>query len=222
MKKSKMIKRNSFIDRAAHWVVAISFFLVALSGISMFFPSLKWLTETFGTPQLGRILHPFFGLLIVVALSILFVRFVKHNIPAKGDLQWWMNIIEVLKGNEHKVTRTDKYNPGQKVMFWSIMGLMIVLLVTGVIIWRPYFAHNFSIEAIRWALMIHAVAAILLIHAILMHMYLAFWVKGSIQGMIEGEVSRKWAKFHHPRWYESIVAKEEAEEKAQLAAEKQK
>ena len=58
------------------------------------------------------------------------------------------------------------------------------------------------------------VAAILLIHAILMHMYLAFWIKGSIKGMIEGKVSRKWANKHHPRWLRKVEAKE-AEEEAQ-------
>lgn len=208
MKKSKMIKRNSFIDRASHWVVVICFFLVALSGISMFFPSLKWLTETFGTPQLGRIFHPFFGIMIVLALIIMFFRFVSHNIPERGDLTWWKNIVQVLKGREHEVFETGKYNPGQKVMFWSIMGLMGVLTVSGVIIWRPYFAELFPIPVIRVALLVHAVAAIVLIHAILMHMYLAFWVKGSIKGMIEGKVSRKWARKHHPRWLREIELKE--------------
>jgi hypothetical protein len=35
-------------------------------------------------------------------------------------------------------------------------------------------------------------------------MYMAFWVKGSIKGMIEGKVSRRWAKKHHPRWYREV------------------
>lgn len=85
-KKSKMIVRTKFIDRACHWTVVISFFLVALSGIALFFPTLKWLTETFGTPQMGRILHPFFGVLIFVVLMFMFVRFVKHNIPDRKDI----------------------------------------------------------------------------------------------------------------------------------------
>ncbi len=55
MSKSKMIVRTKFIDRACHWTVVICFFLVALSGISFFFPTLQWLTQTFGTPQMGRI-----------------------------------------------------------------------------------------------------------------------------------------------------------------------
>ncbi|MGY9357757.1 formate dehydrogenase subunit gamma, partial [Citrobacter braakii] len=113
-------------------------------------------------------------------------------------------IVEVLKGNEHKVADVGKYNAGQKMMFWSIMSLILVLLITGIIIWRPYFAHYFSINIVRWSLLIHATAAIVLIHAILIHMYMAFWVKGSIKGMIEGKVSRRWAKKHHPRWCREI------------------
>lgn len=68
MSKSKMIVRTKFVDRACHWTVVICFFLVALSGISFFFPTLQWLTQTFGTPQMGRILHPFFGIAIFIAL----------------------------------------------------------------------------------------------------------------------------------------------------------
>ena len=212
MSKSKMILRTKFIDRACHWTVVISFFLVSLSGIALFFPTLQWLTETFGTPQVGRILHPFFGVLIFVLLMFMFVRFVHHNIPDKQDIPWLKGIIEVLKGNEHKVADVGKYNAGQKMMFWSIMSLIFVLLITGVIIWRPYFAHYFSITFVRWSLLIHATAAIVLIHAILIHMYMAFWVKGSIKGMIEGKVSRRWARKHHPRWYRDVEA---AENKAQ-------
>ncbi len=208
MKQSKMIKRYSFIERACHWTVVICFFLVALSGIAMFFPTLSWLTQTFGTPQMGRILHPFFGVLIFCVLVLMFFRFVKHNMPKKDDITWFVHIVEVLKGNEHIVADVGKYNPGQKAMFWSIMGLILVLLVSGVIIWRPYFAEFFPIWAIRLGLLIHAVAAIVLIHAILIHMYMAFWVKGSITGMVEGIVSRKWAMKHHPRWYREIVAEE--------------
>ncbi len=110
----------------------------------------------------------------------------------------------MLKGNEHKVARVGKYNAGQKMMFWTIMSMIFVLLVTGVIIWRPRFAHYFPIQVIRYSLLIHATSAIILIHAILIHMYMAFWVKGSIKGMIEGKVSRRWAKKHHPRWYRDV------------------
>lgn len=124
MSKSKMIVRTKFVDRACHWTVVICFFLVAVSGISFFFPTLQWLTETFGTPQMGRILHPFFGVLIFVVLMFMFVRFVHHNIPDKQDIPWLKGIVEVLKGNEHKVAKVGKYNAGQKMMFWTIMSMI--------------------------------------------------------------------------------------------------
>jgi formate dehydrogenase-N gamma subunit len=81
-------------------------------------------------------------------------------------------------------------------------------MVTGVIIWRPYFADVFPIKVVRYSLLIHATVAIILIHAILIHMYMAFWVKGSIKGMVVGKVSRRWAQKHHPRWYQEVEAQE--------------
>ena len=209
MSKSKMIVRTKFVDRACHWTVVICFFLVAVSGISFFFPTLQWLTETFGTPQMGRILHPFFGVLIFVVLMFMFVRFVHHNIPDKQDIPWVKGIVEVLKGNEHKVAKVGKYNAGQKMMFWTIMSMIFVLLVTGVIIWRPYFAPAFSIPVIRFALMLHSFAAVALIVVIMVHIYAALWVKGTITAMVEGWVTSTWAKKHHPRWYREVRQKQE-------------
>ncbi|AKH87757.2 formate dehydrogenase-N subunit gamma [Edwardsiella tarda] len=214
MSKNNLILRTRFIDRACHWTVVISFFLVALSGIALFFPTLQWLTETFGTPQMGRILHPFFGVLIFVTLLVMFFRFVKYNLFSRQDIPWFKGIVEVLKGNEHLVARVGKYNQGQKAMFWSIMSLILVLLVTGIIIWRPYFADLFPIPLVRYALLLHAIAAIVLIQAILVHIYMAFWVKGSIKGMIEGKVSRRWARKHHPRWLQEVEEQEARTKKA--------
>ncbi len=212
MSDSKMIVRTRFIDRACHWTMVILFFLVSLSGISFFFPTLQWLTETFGTPQMGRILHPFFGVAVFLLLMVMFVRFVHHNIPNRQDIPWLKGIVEVLKGNEHKVAKVGKYNAGQKMMFWTIMSMIFILLVSGIIIWRPWFAQYFPIQVIRYSLLIHATSAIILLHAILIHMYMAFWVKGSIKGMIEGKVSRRWARKHHPRWYREVERQEAKEE----------
>ncbi|MGF6435509.1 formate dehydrogenase-N subunit gamma [Kosakonia sp. 1610] len=209
MSKSTTILRTKFFDRACHWTMVITFFLVALSGIALFFPSLQWLTQTFGTPQMGRILHPFFGVGVFLLLMVMFVRFVHHNIPDKKDLPWLKGIVEVLKGNEHKVADVGKYNAGQKMMFWTIMSMISVLLATGIIIWRPWFAHFFPVALVRWCLLLHATSAIILLLAILVHIYMAFWVKGSITGMIEGRVSRRWAKKHHPRWYREVEAQED-------------
>jgi formate dehydrogenase subunit gamma len=52
--------------------------------------------------------------------------------------------------------------------------------------------------------LVHAVAGALLIITIIVHVYAAIWVKGTIGAMTKGTVSRAWAKHHHPLWYQSI------------------
>lgn len=69
--------------------------------------------------------------------------------------------------------------------------LLVLLLVSGVIIWRPYFAPAFSIPVIRFALMLHSFAAVALIVVIMVHIYAALWVKGTITAMVEGWVAKR-------------------------------
>ncbi|MDN7143927.1 formate dehydrogenase subunit gamma [Pseudomonas sp. JQ170] len=204
MNTDKLILRTRFIDRACHWFMVICFFAVALSGLSWFFPSFNGLNAVFGTAQLARILHPFFGVVVFVLLMFLFVRFVRYNLPEREDVQWFKNVKQVLAGKHDPALNIGKYNAGQKVLFWGIMGLITLLLLSGVVIWRPYFAPLFSIPTIRIGLLVHALAGIALILLIIGHAYLAFWVKGSIRGMVTGYVSRAWAKTHHDRWYRQI------------------
>ncbi|MGH8382362.1 formate dehydrogenase subunit gamma [Pseudomonas sp.] len=204
MNTDNLILRTRFIDRACHWFMVICFFAVALSGLSWFFPSFNGLNAVFGTPQLARILHPFFGVAVFVMLMFLFVRFVRYNLPEREDLQWFKNVKQVLAGKHDPALNIGKYNAGQKLLFWGIMTLIILLLLSGVVIWRPYFAPLFSIPTIRIGLLLHAIAGIALILLIIGHAYLAFWVKGSIRGMLTGVVSRAWAKTHHDRWYRQI------------------
>jgi len=213
MNKHKMILRTHYAERLCHWLMVICFLLVALSGLSWFFPSLSWLGAVFGTPQLARILHPFFGVVVFVALMFLFVRFVRYNLLEAEDRLWFRNLKNVLHGHHDEPLEIGKYNAGQKLLFWGIMLLISALLVTGLIIWRPYFAPLLPIPLIRIGLLLHAVAAIALMLLIIGHAYLTFWVKGSISGMISGYVSHSWAKRHHPRWHRQVLAERAAEER---------
>ncbi|HCP57276.1 MAG TPA: formate dehydrogenase cytochrome b556 subunit, partial [Pseudomonas sp.] len=86
---------------------------------------------------------------------------------------------------------------------------MLVLLVTGVVIWREYFSHLFGIELIRLSVLLHALAAFVLIASIIIHVYAGIWVKGSMGAMLTGWVSRGWARKHHAQWYKEQVSKQE-------------
>lgn len=89
MKKDRMILRTPLPDRLCHWAMVTCFFLVAMSGLSWLFPSLNWLNGVFGTPQMARLLHPFFGIVVFAALVYLFIRFVKYNLPERKTASGW-------------------------------------------------------------------------------------------------------------------------------------
>ena len=132
MNPKDMILRTPFAERMCHWLMVICFMLVALSGLSWFFPSMSWLSHVLGTPQLARILHPFLGVVVFLALMFLFVRLVKYNMPEPQDRLWFANVKDVLMGRHTTSLQVGKYNAGQKLLFWGIMGLITLLLISGI------------------------------------------------------------------------------------------
>ena len=58
----------------------------------------------------------------------------------------------------------------------------------------------------RIALLLHAWAATILITGIIVHVYAAIWIRGTVRAMTEGVVTQTWAKKHHPKWYREVMA----------------
>jgi formate dehydrogenase subunit gamma len=104
-------------------------------------------------------------------------------------------------------TDTHKYNAGQKLMYWSMVPIIAVLLLTGIALWQPWFAPYFSPTLRRIGGLLHAVAAFIMFVGIGVHVYAAYWTRGSIRSMVRGTVSQAWARFHHPAWYREITGK---------------
>ncbi len=112
----------------------------------------------------------------------------------------------MLTENEENVPEAGQYNAGQKMILRQFIACAVLLLVTGLIAWRAYFAGYFSIDIVRIALIVHSITAVVFALSLIIHVYMAYWVKGSIDGMLEGKVSPAWAKKHHPRWFRAITS----------------
>jgi formate dehydrogenase subunit gamma len=198
------IVRYSGSDRFNHWLVALLFVLAAISGLAFFHPSLFFLSNVLGGGQLSRILHPFIGVAMFVLFVLLYFKFWHHNILHKNDRQWLKQIGDVIADREERLPEVGRYNGGQKLLFWVMTITMLLLVVSGMAFWRPYFASNFHIDTVRLAAVVHAGAAAVLILGIIVHIYAALWVKGTIKGMWTGVVSSAWARKHHPGWYKEV------------------
>jgi formate dehydrogenase subunit gamma len=200
MEETRYLQRYSDGDRINHWALVILFFCTALSGLSMFHPSLFFLSALFGGGPWTRILHPFIGVLVFLSFGGMYLRLAKDNVWNADDRLWLAGARALLAGRTDKALPAGRYNAGQKILFWWMAITLAVLLVTGLLFWRPYFAGYFPIGLVRVATLVHSLTAVGLILGIIGHIYAAIWVKGTTRAMTRGSVSESWAKHHHPGW----------------------
>ncbi|MEL4381310.1 formate dehydrogenase subunit gamma [Shewanella algae] len=198
MSNQPMIVRHKLIDRICHWVIVFVGLVTFLTGFAFFFPSFQWLSGIVGTPQLAKVMHPFFGIAMCVLLAVMLLRYYNHNKWNRYDLPWMKAIVWVLLQKEENIPPVGHYNPGQKMLFRSFVVFVLAFIVTGFMMWQPYFAPMFSAEAVNWATLIHSACGILMLIALVVHVWMACWIEGSITGMLYGKMSKAWARKHHP------------------------
>jgi formate dehydrogenase subunit gamma len=191
--------------RINHWITATSLVLLALSGLSLFHPSLFFLTGLFGGGQWTRAIHPWIGVVLFFSFAGLFIRFWRANLWKGEDGTWLARLKDVLTGHEEKLPEVGKYNAGQKTVFWGMSFLIIILIASGFVIWDQYFAAYSTIDQKRIAVLVHAVAAVTIICVWIVHVYAAIWVRGTISAMTRGRVTGGWAWRHHRKWLRELV-----------------
>ena len=204
MNDDNLIERYKPVDRANHWVTAITMILLALSGLALFHPAFFWLTNLFGGGTWTRILHPYIGVVLTVSFWLLAQRFHADNRITDADREWVRRIRDVIANRDQNLPEVGRYNAGQKYLFWVMVATIALLLVSGIVIWQPWFAPWFSVGLARVASLVHALAAFVLIAGILVHIYAVIWTKGTLSAMTRGFVTRAWAKHHHPGWYREV------------------
>ncbi|WJS85006.1 formate dehydrogenase subunit gamma [Paracoccus sp. TOH] len=203
------VSRYRGFTRANHWLTAASLIVLLVSGMALFHPSLYGLTALFGGGQATRWLHPFVGVLLFFSFLVLFLQLWRLNLPRPEDVTWVEHIGEVMKGEEEKLPELGKYNAGQKFVFWAMSALILVLIVSGVMIWEEYFPHLVSIPLRRWAVLVHSLAAVAIILVFILHVYAAFWTRGTIRAMTKGTVTGGWAWRHHRKWLRELAGRED-------------
>ncbi|MGV2896308.1 formate dehydrogenase subunit gamma [Achromobacter sp. AGC78] len=203
----RRIKRYSPGERTNHWIIAFTFILLALSGLALFHPSMYWLSNLFGGGPWTRILHPIIGVVMFVCFVVFAGHMWRQNMMTKADRQWLRQLNDVVENREEKLPEVGKYNAGQKLLFYVLVLCMLGLFASGIVIWREYFAFYFPIWVVRIASVVHAVSALVMICAIIVHIYAGIWVKGSLTAMLRGHVTAGWAWKHHRAWFREQVKK---------------
>jgi formate dehydrogenase subunit gamma len=191
--------------RINHWITAVSLVLLALSGLALFHPKLFFLSALFGGGQNTRAIHPWIGVVLFFSFLGMFVRFWRANLWKSEDGTWMARLRDVLGGHEERLPEVGKYNAGQKMVFWLMSILIITLIASGFALWDQYFAQYTNVDQKRIAVLLHALAAIVIICVWIVHVYAAIWVRGTFRAMIKGSVTGGWAWRHHRKWLRVLV-----------------
>jgi len=210
----KPILRHSVTERMVHWTIAIVFLFLFMSGLALFHPVFFWLAGFFGGGALMRWLHPVTGVILFAFFAWYAAQVWRDNRWLPADQAWVKNMSHYMR-KQHHPEDTHKYNAGQKLMFWSMVPIIAILLLTGIVLWQPAWAFDpasrgfFPPAVRRLSGILHAVSAFAMFVGIGVHVYAAYWTKGSIRSMVRGTVSRAWARFHHPAWYREVTGQPE-------------
>jgi len=188
-----VVDRYTGAARINHWITALCLVLLALSGLALFHPDLFFLST-----------------LLFFSFAGLFFRFWHLNLWKGADTTWLARLNKVLGNRDHtdpELVEIGKYNAGQKIVFWGMTLLILVLIVSGFGIWDQYFAAYTSIETKRIAVLVHSMAAVIIICVWIVHVYAAIWVRGTIPAMTRGIVTGGWAWRHHRKWLRELAGK---------------
>lgn len=206
----RLIERFTYLERAAHWVNATAFVLLAVSGIVMAFGKF-FLLPVMGSMLFGWLafalknIHNFAGPLFAVSLVVVIATFVRDNLPSQGDLAWLLKGGGLLGGTE---VPSHRFNAGEKLVFWGGVFLLgLVVVGSGLFLNHLVPAFAYTRGNMQIAHMVHATASLLMVAMFLGHIYMGtIGMKGALAAMKTGYVDETWAKEHHALWYDDIKA----------------
>lgn len=205
-RSGRLIRRYTSLEMWVHWFLAISFVVLALTGLILLYG--RWvLIPVLGpegfhvTANLSKYVHNYVGPLFSVLIPIAFFMYFKDSLfNIRVDLAWFLRAGGYLGGGEPS---SEKVNAGQKTWYWVAMLGGAVIVGSGLILDFPIFGQGRQLMQLSHLL--HTIASVIVIAFFFVHFYLAtVGVEGAFESMVTGYVDENWAKQHHDLWHEEV------------------
>ncbi len=207
-RSGRMLLRFTGFERFVHWLVGVTFVVLALTGLNIIFGKRLLLPvlgpEAFSTfSEAAKYLHDFANFPFVIGVSLMFLMWLRENFPTAADVEW-LRKGGGFVGHEHPPAW--KFNAGQKMLFWFIILATIAISVSGYFLMFPFYFT--TIMGMQIAQVVHGVAAMGFIMFIIAHIYIGtLGMEGGFDAMTDGNVDLNWARQHHRLWVEQQLAK---------------
>jgi formate dehydrogenase subunit gamma len=197
------IKRFTVVERLTHWMTAVSFLVLAITGLNYVFGKRLLLPllgpEAFSVwSEAAKFLHNAFAWPFLLGILIMIVLWVKDNLFDRYDLEW---LREFGGFFSHRHPPARRFNAGQKLVFWSVAIGGGILILSGIPLLFPIWSPDIGV--LQTAQYVHAILGMIMIAIIIAHIYIGtIGMEGASDAMVSGEVDLAWAKVHHRAWVE--------------------
>jgi formate dehydrogenase subunit gamma len=218
-RSGQTIVRFKAFERFSHWLTAVSFVILGLTGLNITFGKIVLLPligpQAFSSvAEIAKYVHNFTSFAFVAGLTLIIVIFFKDNLPQKVDLEWIKQGGGFIKS---KHAPAGRFNPGEKMVYWLSLGAGVAVSVSGFLLLFPFYGTN--IIEMQLAQVVHAIVAVLFVALILGHIYIGtLGMEGAFEAMGTGEVDLNWAKEHHDLWLAQQLAKQSPPDRGQSSA----
>jgi formate dehydrogenase subunit gamma len=208
-RSGRKVRRFSAFERLSHWLTAVSFVVLGLTGLNITFGKILLLpvigADAFASfSQIAKYTHNFVSFAFVIGLILIAVMWFRDNIPGRVDIDWLKQGGGFIKS---KHAPAGRFNAGEKAVFWLALAAGIGVAVSGYMLLFPFYVTN--ILGMQLAQVVHAVVAVLFVAVILGHIYIGtLGMEGAFEAMGTGDVDFNWAKEHHDLWLQDQLAKQ--------------
>jgi formate dehydrogenase subunit gamma len=208
-RSGRKILRFKALERFSHWLTAVSFIVLGLTGLNITFGKLLLLPvigpDAFASvSQAAKYVHNFTSFAFVIGLVLIAVIFFRDNLLGKVDIDWLKQGGGFIKS---KHAPAGRFNFGEKLVYWLSLAAGIAVSLSGFLLLFPFFGTD--IAQMQLAQVVHAVVAVLFVALILGHIYIGtLGMEGAFEAMATGEVDLNWAKEHHDLWLAKQLEKE--------------
>lgn len=181
------ILRHTFLQRIYHWVNAAATIMLIVSGLMIYQPANIFAS---GSPPVYWFLWHQVGTLLLLVSSaghLIYESFIRRTPnPMAINREEWRRMVEVVKnfwGLSKFYPPSSKYHPAQIFFHWAVAGNILILILTGMVLWKPMReALPLSLLGLSWDFifynrLLHAFFSATLVGLLIGHLYFALFIK---------------------------------------------
>jgi formate dehydrogenase subunit gamma len=212
MTEQRVVERFKKTTIFLHWIHTAAFLVLIVTGAILFLPGM-------GEAAAGgmtRFIHRIAVIIFVAAPVIYFflrpgrvLHFIKETLTWGVDDLGWLKAAPAYYFciSDESMPPQGHINTGQKMWQFIVLGTGVLFVASGVIMW--FFKDAVPVGLFQWCVIVHDIAFLLAFLMLLVHIYTGSLhprMTESLRSMLDGRISKKYAKSHYGKWYDEISA----------------